>query len=162
MMTSILTYSRTVQGAAVRNVLENELGRDPGHVVTPGRKVGNDVLERVEGSPWVAQDGDRVERREGEKGKREGRGRGEGGEREGRGRGEGGKREGRGRGEGGKEARKRRKMRKRDTSVDVQGCKIKHTRNTSGKEELAHLISSWSMWNVSRDTRNRESSRSMI
>ena len=76
MMTSILTYSRTVQGAAVRNVLENELGRDLGHVVTPGGKDGNDVLERVEGSPWVAEDGDRVERREG-------RERGEEGEKEG-------------------------------------------------------------------------------
>ena len=73
--------------AAVRNVLENKLGKDPGHVVTPGGKVGNDVLERVEGGPWVAEDGDRVERRK--EGKREGRGRGEGGE--GRGRGDGGR-----------------------------------------------------------------------
>ena len=87
--------------AAVRNVLENELGKDPGHVVTPGGKVGDDVLERVEGGPWVAEGAEREARGRGEGGEREGRGRGEEGEREGRGRGEGGEREGRGRGEEG-------------------------------------------------------------
>ena len=70
--------------AAVRNVVKNELGKDPGHVVTPGGKVGNDVLERVEGGPWVAEMGTGWrEGRErdgwGERGRR-GEGRGEGGE----------------------------------------------------------------------------------
>ena len=65
--------------------MKNELGKDPGHVVTPGGKVGNDVLERVEGGPWVAEMGTGWrERRErdgwGERGREE-----RGGERRGRG-----------------------------------------------------------------------------
>ena len=39
--------------AAVRNLLENELGKDPSHIVTPGGKVHDNVLERVESGPWV-------------------------------------------------------------------------------------------------------------
>ena len=37
--------------AAVRNVLENKLGKDTSHVVTPRGEVHDDVLERVEGGP---------------------------------------------------------------------------------------------------------------
>ena len=39
--------------AAVRNLLENELGKDTSHIVTPGGKVHDNVLERVESGPWV-------------------------------------------------------------------------------------------------------------
>ena len=68
--------------AAVRNVLENKLGKDTSHVVTPRGEVHDDVLERVEGGPWVEEGGERVGRGWGKGGERVGRGWGEGGERE--------------------------------------------------------------------------------
>ena len=120
-----------------------------------GRREGGERKGRRRG-----EGGERKGRGRKDEGEREGRGRGEGGEREGRGKGEGGKRKGRGRGEGGKrEGRGREGSKEKEEDeeerhlVDVQGCKIEHTRITSGKE-LAHLTSSWSM--VSCDSSNRE------
>lgn len=39
------------QWTAVWDVLQNELGKHTGHIVTPGGEIGDDVLKRVEGGP---------------------------------------------------------------------------------------------------------------
>jgi len=62
------------QWTAVWDVLQNELGKHTGHIVTPGGEIGDDVLKRVEGGPVEVEDGrGREGQREGEReGDREG------------------------------------------------------------------------------------------